>query len=431
MSDAKERSFAGVVPGTGDETISIIARTRRATCRTTGESVRSCEGQAAMCRERRVQVFGPAYLDRVLRVDRPLVAPGRPPLDQSVEGAWTFGPGLRFRDPAGATISVEPPPGWPGPTGVVDLAEPVGVGDVSARGVSWHDDLGGMGAGYAAALGGVLVSALGLDDDPMSRSILALMGRIGVQHRPIRVEATPADWTLLVTSGQFGDKLPVGFRGCHAAIGSLETSLIEAGACDLRVVASLPNRLAAQALRLPGRHTRFFAPSMRNMTDRVVPVAGFAEAVDVLCCNRREWESLEDREQVVWQVSVLAVTDGPAGSVVRFTTPQGEAGRLEVPAFPRVLRPRDTNRAGEAYGAEFVATLLDGGWTSGVVDAELIRHASERASAAAALELDLAWFGFPTPDEVDAALRAGRIEGPAGGGGEDRRYNAGAQGETA
>ena len=41
---------------------------------------------------RRVSVFGPAYLDRVLRVDQPLLDPALgPPLDQSVEGAWKFG----------------------------------------------------------------------------------------------------------------------------------------------------------------------------------------------------------------------------------------------------------------------------------------------------------------------------------------------------
>ena len=36
---------------------------------------------------RRIQVFGPAYLDRVVRVDRPLHDPDKAhPLDQSVDG---------------------------------------------------------------------------------------------------------------------------------------------------------------------------------------------------------------------------------------------------------------------------------------------------------------------------------------------------------
>ena len=45
-----------------------------------------------MTANRRVSVFGPAYLDRVLRVDRPLDRSGiGPPLDQSVDGEWKFG----------------------------------------------------------------------------------------------------------------------------------------------------------------------------------------------------------------------------------------------------------------------------------------------------------------------------------------------------
>ncbi|MCA1686254.1 MAG: PfkB family carbohydrate kinase [Planctomycetia bacterium] len=378
-----------------------------------------------MRQDYRVQVFGPAYLDRVVLVDGPLSAPGCHSLDQSVDGTLTFGPGLVFGDPTGVTLSVAPPPGWPGPTGLVNLSGPLGGCDRAVVGLAWHDDLGGMGAGFAAALRGDLVSALGPEDDPMSRAVATLLGQSGVRHRPIRVESRPADWTLLVTSGPFGDKLPVGFRGCHAAIESLEGAVREAGGCDLRVVASLPNRLAAQVLRDPSARVRVFAPSSRNMTDREVPVRRFAEWVDILCCNRREWECLEDREQVAWQVAILAVTDGPAGSVVRFTTPDGEAGRIEVPAFPRSRPPADTNRAGEAYASTLVSTLLDAGWSNGVADPALVRLAAGRASAAAALVIDRHRFGFPTVSEVDAAMLAGRIAGPVGGGGGDPRYNAG------
>ncbi len=377
-----------------------------------------------MNRSRTVRVFGPAYLDRVVHVDRPLSAPGSPPLDQSKDGAWTFGPGLRIRDPGGASLTVELSPGWAGPTGVAELSGPLGTCSGSVLGMSWHDDLGGMGAGYAAAFGGDLVCALGPEADPTSRAVVALLEESGVRHRPIRV-AEPADWTLLVTSGPFGDKLPVGFRGCHAAVDSLEGPVREAGGCDLRVVASLPNRLAAEALREPGADVRFFAPASRNMTDREVPVAGFVEWVDVLCCNRGEWEALEDREQVAWQVAILAVTDGPNGCLVRFTTPEGEAGRVEVPAFPRAYPPGDTNRAGEAFAAALVGALLDGGWSNGVVSQALVREAAVRASAAAALVLDRTRFGFPSADEIDAALRAGRVAGRTGGGGDDPRYNAG------
>ena len=74
---------------------------------------------------------------------------------------------------------------------------------------------------------------------------------------------------------------------------------------------------------------------MRNVLDRDCPLSSFARSIDILSCNRREWETLEDREEVAWQVSILVVTDGPEGSSVRYTNPTGEAQRLHVPAFPR------------------------------------------------------------------------------------------------
>jgi ribokinase len=366
----------------------------------------------------RTVVFGPAYLDRVLHVDRPLVDPERSaPLDQSVDGSWTFGEGLTILDPAGSSVSLVLPSDWPGPFGEVRLSrqmgdEPPGW-NRTMRCTAWHDDLGGMGAGYASAFGAELVSALGSPDDSMSQTISRLLDRVRISHHPVRVDH-PADWTLLLTSGQYGDKLPIGFRGCHAAlVGSFGAKGgfrdLASQETDLHVVASLPNRLAAEALQAPGTSIRFFAPASRNMLDREFPVNRFAETIDILCCNRREWESLESREEVAWLVSILAITDGPNGSVIRYTTPQGEPGRLTVPAFPRAHPPRDTNRAGEAYASTLVTTLLDAGWTPGVTEPELIERAALRASAAAALVLDRVDFGFPSNEEIDTAVRNGSI----------------------
>ena len=359
-------------------------------------------------------IFGPAYLDRVIRVDRPLVNPslGGRPLDGSVDGKWVeTGEGLTLVDPLGNRIVVELPADWPGLRGTVGLSRPLSKGTAgwsrTVRAVAWADDLGGMGSGFAAALGGELVSALGPEGDPASQFIGGLLAKFVVRHHPIRVEGTSADWTLLVTSGEFGDKLPVGFRGCHASLASLEPWAAQA--CKLRVVASLPNRLAAEALRGPSE-VRAFAPALRNMLDRDPPVSSFVGSIDVLSCNRGEWESLDDREQVAWQVSILAVTDGPDGATLRFTTPDGEAGQIKVPAFPRARPPRDTNRAGEAFASTLLSTLLGAGWTPGVTSPDLARLAAERASAAAALVIDRDEFGFATAGQIDKALREGRVE---------------------
>jgi len=366
---------------------------------------------------RRVEVFGPAYLDRVLRVDRRLFEPSLgPPFDQSTDGEWKFTStrGIEVIDPSGYTLEIAVPDDWPGPTGEVQLSCIIREGAQGRRplcGLDWHDDLGGMGAGYAAALKGTLHSALGAEGDPASLAISQRLSELEIPHKAIRVADRRADWTFLITSGEFGDKLPVGFRGCHAAVEPERLAARAGAACELRVVASLPNRLSARALQPPGAGVRLFAPAMRNMLDRDFAISRFAASIDVLCCNRIEWETLECREEVGWQLSILVVTDGPRGSSVRYTTPTGEAGLLRVEAFPRDRPPRDTNRAGEAYGATFIASLLEEGWnsSSGVVEDELIRRAAVRASAAAALVLDRVDFGFPSDLEVDAALIAGRV----------------------
>ena len=364
-----------------------------------------------------VQVFGPAYLDRVLRVDRPILDPTLgPPIDQSADGTikFTLAPTINVIDSTDLTLTISTPENWPGPTGEVRLSRAIRTGARgvrSLRGLDWHDDLGGMGAGYAAALNGTLISALGPADDTTSLAISHRLSHLGIPHQPIRVPDRTADWTLLITSGEFGDKLPIGFRGCHSALEPGALMPLAERSCNLRVVASFPNELSAPLLNLPGAGVRFYAPAMRNMLDRDHPISRFASSIDVLSCNRLEWESLEGREDVGWLVSILVVTDGPNGSLVRYTRPSGDSGLLKLAAFPRSSPPRDTNRAGEAFGATFIKSLLDQGWNSasGVVDDELIRVAATRASAAAALVLDRVEFGFPTAAEINRALSVGRV----------------------
>jgi ribokinase len=366
---------------------------------------------------RHVSVFGPAYLDRVLRVDRPLVDPADgPPLDQSVDGSWKFGENrlIEIVDPAGWRLDIEPPTDWPGPKGSIVLVRPLRdclTGRRQIRGLSSHDDLGGMGAGFAAALRGRLWSVLGSETDPTSRAISALIAEHEIEHVPVRVGDHPADWTLLITSAGHGDKLPIGFRGCHAAAAMTALDAGIAEPCDACVVAALPNRLAQRVLSASNARARVFAPAMRNMLDRAVPISSFARFVDFLSCNRLEWESLEDREEVAWQVSILAITDGAAGSSVRYTTLGGEARTVHLSAFPRARPPRDTNRAGETFAATLIATLLEAEWnaSAGVVDDLLIDRAAKRASAAAALQLDREVFGFPDAADVEHALEQGFV----------------------
>ncbi len=147
------------------------------------------------------------------------------------------------------------------------------------------------------------------------------------------------------------------------------------------------------------------------MIDRDHSLALFADCIDLLCCNRTEWDALEDRKVVAARVPILAITDGPRGIDLQFTSPAGEPGRIHIPAFRRDRPPRDTNRAGEAFASTLVAALLDGGWdgSARAVAEGLVRKAAERASAAAALVLDRLDFGFPLLEEIATALCAGRV----------------------
>lgn len=357
-----------------------------------------------------VIVIGPAYLDRVIRVDRSLVELSQgSPLDQSVDGTWRFGSGLKIVDSAGGILQLDLPATWPGPQGVITLSRPLlSSGERHVIGLEWHDDLGGMGAGYAGAFGAKLMSALGPVGDPMSQAIHQLLELAGIEHRPVRIPGTMADWTLLISSGGFGDKLPIGFRGCHSSWTELPSELAQS--CQLRIVAALPNRLAEQALRTPGAQLRMFAPAMRNVLDRDRPIEEFSDAINLLACNRQEWDQLADPDRIDSQVDIVAITNGPLGSAIRYTNLRGHRTELAVPVFPRARPPLDTNRAGEAYASTLVASLLNQGWTGGRVTSDVIEKAASRATAAAALVLDRRGFGFPSPSEIDLALANGRID---------------------
>ena len=359
---------------------------------------------------RTTRVYGPAYLDRVVRVDRPLATGNR--FDGSLDGAIVAGEPSSLLDRAGNRIRLLGIDEDSRPLGEVRVDGQLG-GDGEVRVVSDTDDLGGMGAGFAKALGGTLISALGTIGDPVGDRVSVLLSANGIPHDPIRVADRPSDWSLIVSSGEFGDKLAVGFRGCHAAVDRIA---VNTEPCDLLVVASLPNRLIAQALVHPTR-IRMLGPAMRNARDGSPPLSSLAGKFDVLCLNRGEWEAMPGRDAIREQTPIVVVTDGPRGCSVAFRDRSGQRCQIDYLAFPRSRPPRDTNRAGEAFASAFVTHLLDHGWTPGPSDSAVVEAATQRGSAAAALVLDLEAFGFPSAEEIDAAIWSGvvgAVDSPAG-----------------
>ena len=381
-----------------------------------------------------VTVFGPAYIDRVLRVTEPIALEGHRPIDISIQAiSLTTAPGngLGINAPHGNSLKIVVPEGWPGPWGTIQLQEdPWPTCQHNAlrkvvNALAWNEDLGGMGAGYARALGGRLIFAIGQPDDPISDQILKKLTKNEIRCTPVRISAKSADWTLLVTSGAYGDKLAIGFRGCNAALQAKDLPTWDAGQQqDALVVAGLANSLAKKILGITGQSQwdpsqepdhrgtlRIFAPAMRNTSDRANPVAFLARDIDIFSCNLGEWASMTDtdREAVEAEVKLLMVTDAELGATFRVRNGSTLDAPIRIPAFPRMKPPRDTNRAGETFTSTVVQEILNETMNPLLAGPDWWHRVGRRASAAAALVLDLEHFQFPSGSDVDGALHRGVV----------------------
>ncbi len=250
----------------------------------------------------------------------------------------------------------------------------------------------------------------------MSQAIIALAGRAAIEspsdlcsrsfrrldlaHHERRVWRQAADRL---------SRLPRGPRR------GMRSMALAAQPCDLRVVASLPNiRWLRRRWGSPGAGVRFFAPAMRNMLDRECPLSRFAASIDILCCNRREWETLEDREEVAWQVSILVVTDGPARQHRTVHDAERRAGapaRPGVSAQPAPARHQPGRRSVRGRPSSPPCSITAGGPRRASSARDWCTRPPSAPGAAAALELDRVDFGFPTAAEIDEALRAGKVGG--------------------
>jgi sugar/nucleoside kinase (ribokinase family) len=354
-----------------------------------------------------VQVVGPAYLDDVVDVEGALCLDGRTRIDYSRTEARRSrlaepGACLLIESPGGDSIRVTDPSAKGGLR--IELAEDRIVdaaGDapplrstVSLRGR--RTLLGGMGAGYALALGGRLVLPVG-EDDAEGREMLRLLDAHGITHRAVPVAGQATDTTLLVWSST-GDKLPIGRRTASRAVRA-EALLAQCTGTDLTLVTSLPNARVARLVQALGGWV-MFTPSLRNV--REGGMGEIAQRVDALAMNSTEWRGAE--AQVGKSCPLVTVTRGPDGAAVRFRDEAGELRWTEVPAAPAPAMT-DANRAGEAFAAGFLGALVESQWPGpmrvGRYSAAAVREAAQFGAAAAALELGIRDLAFPTR----AALR--------------------------
>ncbi len=369
----------------------------------------------------RTSVYGPVYLDYVLRVDGPLLPPElETTVDRSARvlsgqlDAPIAGGSLTIADETGRHLIFEGRPGVAIPSGFIEIE-----GSLSDRGsldlrqhltaLSITEDLGGMGAGFAKALDGDLHAILGDQAERSTQKVQELIKQADLRATISYVHGKPSDSTLLISSGPHGDKLAIGFRGCLDKVDLGSSDAFWSGRERLRVVAGWPNDLTAIALKSAEQSLRLFAPNARNLRDGFIYQFAESDWINLLCLNRGEWELLNDHPRLKRAIPMISVTDGPQGASVFLRSLDDSVKTLRVDSFPRERPPRDTNRAGEAYAATLVATLIQEGWSGGVADSEVVEIAIRRASAAAALVLDLVAFGFPSDEQIDEAVERGFV----------------------
>jgi len=340
-------------------------------------------------------IFGPAYIDVVLTLDRPLLAEG-PLLDQSLPAARMIprDDGVaEVIDPAGDRLVCLLPPEYAEFAVTCELDEllPAGASQVTEYSVTCAvRRLGGMGAGYAKALGGLLRMPIG--DDAVGREVLELLAAHEIDAIPALLPGCASDTSLLLQTPQ-GDKLAIGVRRAMTRWQASEEDHVFTKKAAALVFCGAPNALMTAVLEQAPDILVVCAPALRNIRDRSVPLIGLAAMIDYLTLNKLEWEQLEGAERMRKKVPVITVTEGATGSRILL------GGReIHLPAVP-VAGPRDANRAGETYGAAFLRMLLEvcPTFPAGLTP-RIAEQAGRHAAAQAAKQLVMHDFGFPILD---------------------------------
>jgi len=361
--------------------------------------------------DRRYLIFGPAYLDVVLETESPLVT-GDPPLllDQSLLALSATGRDdgmLEVDGPTGDRLLFPLPAAQAAMAATYHLAEPVLarlLGRDTTRTVNgtypvaqFRSQLGGMGAGYAKAFGGLLRTPFGGSGDApdvTGRQVLGWLAQHAIRCAPVYLPDCTSDSSLVLLSA-CGDKLAIGVREAMVHWRAAEEDRALVAEAAALVFCGAPNALLATVLSWQPGIPVMCAPALRNVCDAAVPLAAQAEGIHYLAMNALEWAQLTGRERLRDQVPVISITDGPHGSRILFRD-----GEVYIPAQPYV-GPANTNRAGETYASTFFKVLLaeqPDFYRSGRVGEDVAAHAGAIATAQATRQLAIQEFAFPPDD---------------------------------
>ena len=271
---------------------------------------------------------------------------------------------------------------------------------------------GGMGAGFAAALRCRLISAAGSDlagvPDADARFLAAELRKSSVDLTWQSVPQARTDSTLVLTNGRLGDKLAIGRR---QILGRFEHNAVMRAAIEraqVVCVAGVASRLAASVFDQCGpKPYVVWAPTWRNVP--LDPALAAQKRIDYLACNEREWEALHGARWFGSRVPLVTITRGRQGASVFYRDDQRRQCRHDVPAFGAAIAPVNTNHAGEAFAAAFLACLVDllgpAKLPDGRLQRQWIHQAATEAAVAAHLQVQTAGFGFADRRQIHAAMR--------------------------
>jgi sugar/nucleoside kinase (ribokinase family) len=348
----------------------------------------------------RVCIYGPAYLDRTWRVEGSLSPPHHSPADHSLTLAQALtctNPdlALEVRSPAGDSLRVR----GNGPRRSLTTVEPHMFGPEDGPAHSTvtlqerTDALGGMGPGYALALGGHLVTPLGRGED--AAAIRRMLRGPALQCTVVPVSGSGVDTTDLILNAA-GEKLAIGQRAASAHVTA--TRLLEARRPgEVTVLCSLPSPVCHDLLQVVDGFS-VLAPSLRYVSE-----PDFRRALaraHLVCLNEREWRTAGRPTEHIRDGGIALVTRGADGASVFWRT-SIELRELRTSA-PPPARIGDANRAGETYAAAFMGGLAARGVICGgaPLTPGLLADAAREAARAAHLQLGLTGLTFPTRDQV-------------------------------
>ena len=348
-------------------------------------------------------IFGPAYLDTVIKVSGPVAPQLTVTLDQSLP-VKSITPDnsqqIKILSETGDCLAIDLPSNAPCSGAVYNLHEAIlsrscGTNASPLIGTFPTEDcfqqLGGMRAGYAMAVDGLLRMPLG--NDALGDSVSAMLSGHGIASSPAKLSGHNSDATLLIQSNT-GDKLAIGMRDALLNWQPDEIDYILATEAKYIIFCGAPNKFMANILSRDITAPVMCAPSMRNIDDSVYPLADLAAMIDYLAMNALEWNHLHRREKIINTIPLISITDGPRGCDIYL---RGKA--YFFPALPHP-GPVDTNRAGETYASTIWKAILQNypKFPNAEISEELLNQAAALASRQAYRQLDITTFAFPTGD---------------------------------